>query len=69
VWITDNRIVIGCQNYTTQEWAQFDDATIENMAPRAPEFLAQWKIAILAVAEAHQSPIFAAKEREDNENG
>ena len=56
VTVLDEYVQIGCQLHKTSEWAAFDDDAIARMDGRtALRFWRQNKVAILALADAHQS--------------
>ncbi len=48
---TADRLQIGCQNHSIEEWRGFDDETIETMAEGAIEFWHKWKDIILKIIE------------------
>jgi hypothetical protein len=55
ITITDGYLTIGCQRHTHDQWAQFSDDEISQMASNAPEFWATWKRPLLLMCEAHAS--------------
>ena len=46
---------IGCKNYTVQEWVDFSDSEIDNMASDALEFWSIWKPTIMSWISAIKS--------------
>ena len=58
IMITDRHIKIGCEVYTTEEWAAFTDKEICALdGSSARKFWDQWKVPLLAMARAHQSGV------------
>ena len=57
VLISDGFMRIGCQRHSHQEWSDFDDAQISNMASEALKFWRQWKQPLLAMCSAHAGKI------------
>ena len=56
VLIFDNHIKIGCKFYTTNEWENFSDFKIKQMAPKALNFWKKHKDLIITLANKHQNP-------------
>ena len=47
----DDRLQIGCKNYSINEWLSFDDATIEEMDSGALDWWKVWKPIIINILE------------------
>ena len=63
IMITDRHIKIGCEVYTTEEWAAFTGKEICALdGSSARKFWGQWKVPLLAMARAHQSGVAADPE-------
>jgi len=54
VLITDGYMRIGCQRHTHVEWRSFDNATINEMNPRAAKFWERWGKVLLGMCDAHK---------------
>jgi len=54
VFITEQKIKIGCQVHAIGEWQDFDDKEIESMHPKALDFWRQNKTIIMALANSHK---------------
>ena len=52
VTATPDRIAVGCEAHSVAFWRDADDATINDMDPRALEFWKKYRGVILALAEA-----------------
>jgi len=57
VLISDGFMRIGCQRHSHQEWSDFDDAQISDMASDALGFWQQWKQPLLAMCSAHAAKV------------
>ena len=64
VLISDKFLRIGCQQFSIEEWRNFDDAEIVKMDFAALKFWRQWKAPIFALCDAHNS-----KNSDGGENG
>lgn len=49
-----NKIMIGCQRHSVDEWRGFDVATIASMHEDAVNFWAEWKEIVFATWELHK---------------
>jgi len=57
ILITGQYMRIGCQRHTHEEWRDFTDAEIGNMAIDALAFWRKWKAPLLAICHAnHEAP-------------
>ena len=57
ILITGQYMRIGCQRHTHEEWRDFTDAKIRNMAIGALAFWREWKAPLLAICHAnHEAP-------------
>ena len=57
ILITGQYMRIGCQRHTHEEWRDFTDAKIRNMAIGALAFWREWKAPLLAICHAnHEGP-------------
>ena len=57
ILITGQYMRIGCQRHTHEEWRDFTDAKIRNMARGALAFWREWKAPLLAICHAnHEGP-------------
>ena len=56
VLISEGFMKIGYQRHTHQEWANFNDEEIANMAPEASAFWAQWREPLLTMCAAQVTP-------------
>jgi len=57
ILITGQYMRIGCQRHTHEEWRDFTDAKIRNMAIGALAFWRKWKAPLLAICHAnHEGP-------------
>jgi len=57
ILITGQYMRIGCQRHTHEEWRDFTDAKIRNMAIDALAFWRKWKAPLLAICHAnHEGP-------------
>ena len=57
ILVTGQYMRIGCQRHTHEEWRDFTDAKIRNMAIDALAFWRKWKAPLLAICHAnHEAP-------------
>ena len=72
ILVTGQYMRIGCQRHTHEEWRDFTDAKIRNMAIDALAFWRKWKAPLLAICHAnHEAPAAtdpASKQSEEAES-
>ena len=61
ITITDDKMKIGCENHTHEEWRNFTDEEISSMHKDALTWWSEWKGFILPLSEMHIKKVEAAK--------
>ena len=59
ILITGQYMRIGCQRHTHEEWRDFTDAKIRNMAIGALAFWSKWKAPLLALCDINHEVLVA----------